>query len=94
MIVRIDDVYRIETDELNCELIAERETKNPKTKEVNIRDHTLGYFSSVGSALRYLAKYEVRKEKKECNFEEYIALCDKELDRLNEITSHLDTLEG
>jgi len=94
MIIKIDDNYRVETDELNCILIVNRETVNPKTKEKGMKEHTLGYFSSVGSALKYLAKYEVRNMQETCNIDEYIALCEKELDRLNAIVDRLDTLEN
>lgn len=94
MIIKIDDTYRVETDDLNYILIANRETVNPKTKEKGMKDHTLGYFSSLGSALKHMAKYEVRNMQETCNIDEYIALCEKELDRLNAITDRLDTLEN
>ena len=32
MIIKIDDTYRVETDDLNYILIANRETVNPKTR--------------------------------------------------------------
>ena len=94
MIIKIDDAYRVETDDLNYILIANRETVNPKTKEKGMKDHTLGYFSSLGSALKHMAKYEVRNMQGTCNVDDYIALCDKELDRMNAIVDRLDTLEN
>lgn len=94
MIIKIDDNCRVETDELNCILIAKRETVNPRTKEKGMKEHTLGYFSSLGSALKYLAKYEVRNMQGTCNIDEYIALCEKELDRLNAIVDRLSIPEN
>lgn len=94
MIIKIDDNYRVETDDLNYILIANRETVNPKTKEKGMKDHTLGYFSSLGSALKYMAKYEVRNMQGTCNVDEYLAQCVKKLDRLDAIVDRLDTLEN
>lgn len=94
MNIRIDENCRVETDELNYILYLTKPTVNPKTRVESMKEHTLGYFSSLGSALKYLAKYEVRNVKETCNIDEYIALCEKELDRLNAIVDRLNTLEN
>lgn len=94
MNIKIDDNYRVETDELNCILIVKRETVNHKTKKKGMKEHILGYFSSLGSALKYLAKYEARNMQGTGSIDEYIALCDKELDRLNAIIDRLSIPEN
>ena len=87
MVVHLNDIYRVEIDEMNHILWEKRTVTKRDGGEKQEKEIVAGYFSSMASVLKFIVRRKLYQSKDECeNMEEYITKLQEVVKQVESIT--------
>lgn len=86
MVVHLNDIYRVEIDEMN-HILWEKRIVTKKDGEKQEKEIVAGYFSNMANVLKFIVRRKLYQSKDECeNMEEYITKLQEVVKRVEGIT--------